>query len=136
MPQSFVKVYAFTAFHFTVLGFDTLQKYLSLTENTDFQRAYHRGKSCARPALVVYSNKNRVGVCRVGITTSKKIGNAVERNRSRRVIRAAFRAVSEEYTFKGNFDFVLVARSKTKYLKTEKVRLAMVECLREVGAID
>lgn len=113
-----------------------MQKYLSLTENSDFQRAYHRGKSCARPALVVYSNKNRVGVCRVGITTSKKIGNAVERNRSRRVIRAAFRAVSSEYTFKGCFDFVLVARSKTKYLKTEKVRLAMVECLREVGAIE
>lgn len=77
-----------------------------------------------------------MGVCRVGITTSKKIGNAVERNRSRRVIRAAFRAVSSEYTFKGCFDFVLVARSKTKYLKTEKVRLAMVECLREVGAIE
>ena len=136
MPQSFVKVYTFTVVHFTVLGFDTLQKYLSLTEYSDVQRAYHRGKSCARPALVVYSNKNRVGVCRVGITTSKKIGNAVERNRSRRVIRAAFRAVSEEYTFKGNLDFVFVARSKTKYLKTEKVRLAMVECLREVGAIE
>lgn len=124
--------------YFTLLCWDLifLQKYLSLTENTDFQRTYHRGKSCARPALVVYSNKNRVGVCRVGITTSKKIGNAVERNRSRRVIRAAFRAVSNEYTFKGNFDFVLVARSKTKYLKTEKVRLAMVDCLREVGAIE
>ena len=67
---------------FTLLCQDLifLQKYLSITENTDFQRAYHRGRSCARPALVVYSNKNRVGVCRVGITTSKKIGNAVERN--------------------------------------------------------
>ncbi len=113
-----------------------MQKYLSLTENTDFQRAYYRGKSHARPALVVYSNKNRVGICRVGITTSKKIGNAVERNRSRRVIRAAFRDVCQQYNFKGNFDFVFVARSKTKYLKTEKVRLAMVECLREVGAIE
>ncbi len=136
MPQSLAKVYPLQLF--TLLCWDLifLQKYLSLTENTDFQRAYHRGKSCARPALVVYSNKNRVGICRVGITTSKKIGNAVERNRSRRVIRAAFRAVSNEYRFKGNFDFVLVARSKTKYLKTEKVRLAMVECLREVGAIE
>ena len=112
-----------------------LLKYLSLTENTDFQRAYHRGKSCARPALFVYSNKNRVGVCRVGITTSKKIGNAVERNRSRRVIRAAFRAVSNEYQFKGNFDFVFVARTKTKYLKAHQVEKAMTELLEKVGAV-
>ena len=41
-----------------------------------------------------------------------------------------------EVSTKADYDFVLVARSKTKYLKTEKVRLAMVDCLREVGAIE
>ena len=56
-----------------------MQKYLSLNQNTDFQRTYYRGKSSAKPALVVYCLKNRVGICRVGITTSKKTGNAVER---------------------------------------------------------
>ncbi len=112
-----------------------MQKYLSLNENTDFQRAYHRGKSCARPALVVYSLKNRVGVCRVGITVSKKIGNAVERNRSRRIIRAAFQNIFKTYGISGNYDFVFVARTKTKYLKTPQVEKAMEELLREVGAI-
>lgn len=112
-----------------------MQNYLSLNENTAFQRVYYRGKSSAKPALVVYALKNRVGICRVGITTSKKIGNAVERNRSRRIIRAAFQSVVKNYSISGNYDLVFVARNKTKYLKTPQVEKAMVEVLKEVGVI-
>ena len=112
-----------------------MQKYISLNVNSDFRRVYHRGKSCAKPALVVYSLKNRVGICRVGITVSKKIGNAVERNRSRRIIRAAFQSVIGEEEFKGTYDFVFVARTKTKYLKSTQVEKAMRDCLKEVGVI-
>ena len=39
------------------------------------------------PVVVTYVLKNRAGTVRVGITTSKKIGGAVQRNRARRVIR-------------------------------------------------
>lgn len=112
-----------------------MQKYLSLNENTAFQRVYYRGKSSAKPALVIYALKNRVGICRVGITTSKKIGNAVERNRSRRIIRAAFQSIMKTYDINGSYDIVFVARAKTKYLKTPQVEKAMAELLKEVGVI-
>ena len=79
--------------------------------------------------------KNRVGICRVGITVSKKVGNAVERNRSRRIIRAAFRSVMSSYEPEGTYDFVLVARTKTKYLKSTHVEKALIECLGQVGVI-
>ena len=118
-----------------MLGSDFLQKYISLNVNSDFRRVYHRGKSCAKPALVVYSMKNRVGICRVGITVSKKIGNAVERNRSRRIIRAAFQSVMSRYELEGTYDFVLVARTKTKFLKTGDVEKALTECLKQVGVL-
>lgn len=111
-------------------------QYQSLKENTHFQRVYYRGKSSAKPALVVYCLKNRVGICRVGITTSKKIGNAVERNRSRRIIRAAFQSVYKNYVFRADYDIVLVARGKTKYLKSHQVEKAIISCLRELGAIE
>ena len=66
---------------------------VSLKENRDFRRLYTRGKSFVSPSLVTYVMKNRrSGGIRVGITTSKKIGNAVTRSRARRVIREAFRA--------------------------------------------
>ena len=70
-----------------------MSDFVTLKSNSDFRRLYNRGKAITDPALVVYYSKNRAGICRIGITTSKKIGNAVERNRSRRVIREAFRQV-------------------------------------------
>lgn len=112
-----------------------LQKYVSINQNTDFRRLYYRGKSSAKPALVVYAMKNRVGVCRVGITTSKKIGNAVERNRSRRIIRAAYQSILQDNLIKGNWDFVFVARTRTKFLKSTKVKEHMLECMKQWGII-
>ena len=113
-----------------------MQKYITLKENTDFNRVYYRGKSSAKPQLVVYSLKNRLGVCRIGITTSKIIGNAVDRNRSRRIIRAAFQSVIKEYEFEGRgYDFVFVARTKTKYLKSTHIEKAMRECFAELGVM-
>ncbi|MGN0468138.1 MAG: ribonuclease P protein component [Acutalibacteraceae bacterium] len=112
-----------------------LQNYVSLKQNKDFLRLYYRGKSCAKPSLVVYAGKNRLGVLRVGITTSKKIGNAVERNRSRRVIRAAWQSVLKENNLNGSWDFVFVARTKTKFQKSTQIEKAMTEALRQIGAL-
>ena len=105
----------------------------SLTRNIDFRRAYSRGKVYSNPALVTYVARTRAGICRVGITTSKKIGNAVERNRSRRVIRAAFRAVMPEAN--GNWDIVFVARNKTKYLKSTQLETVIFNHLKQAGVI-
>ncbi len=53
-----------------------------LTENHEYKRVYARGKSAVRPALVLYCLRNKkVKQARVGITASKKIGNAVKRSR-------------------------------------------------------
>lgn len=106
---------------------------VTLKQNTDFHRAYGRGKSCASPVLVTYVVRNRCQCCRVGITTSKKIGNAVERNRCRRIIRAAFSAMKNEC--KDGYDIVFVARFKTKQVKTQDIALAMREHLENLGVI-
>ena len=83
--------------------------FVTLKMNGDFRRLYNRGKAVTNPALVMYYMKNHAGICRIGITTGKKIGNAVERNRSRRVIKEAFRSVHKDV--EGGYDFVFVARS-------------------------
>ena len=79
--------------------------------------------------------KNRVGICRVGITTSKKIGNAVQRNRARRVIRAAFQSTLDAAEFSGTWDLVFVARTRTTRLKSTQVALAMRQALSELGVV-
>lgn len=106
----------------------------TIKTNSDFRRAYMRGKSYANPALVIYLVKNRAGICRIGITTSKKIGNAVQRNRARRVIREAFRQI--DTPFKGNYDIVFVARTKTVYKKSTDIYNVMLTLLSQAGVIE
>ncbi len=107
-----------------------------INRNGDFRRIYSKGSSYANPALVTYVMKNRAGICRIGITSSKKIGNAVERNKSRRLIRAAFHNVYKEYSDKlCGYDFIFVCRVKTRYKKSTEIEKIMLSHLKDAGVI-
>ncbi len=110
-----------------------MSDFVTLKSNPDFRRLYNRGISITHPALVIYYRKNSAGICRIGVTTSKKIGNAVERNRSKRVLVEAFRVVCPDVL--PQYDIVLVARSKTKYLKSTRVAEVMRHIFREQGML-
>lgn len=60
-----------------------MTKFAVLHTNKDFRTLYYRGKSQVHPGLVTYVRRNRLGIPRAGITASKKLGNAVQRNRCR-----------------------------------------------------
>ncbi len=90
-----------------------------IKENYEFRRAYKKGKALVCPYGVIYIIKNRFGITRLGITAGKKIGNAVCRNRAKRVISAAFRACLPE--IKEGYDFVIVARHKILRVKSTTV---------------
>lgn len=103
-------------------------------ENKDFRRLYYRGTSMAADDLVTYALKKKKGACRFGITTSKKIGNAVARNRSKRVIRAAYSQLENQIN--GSWDFVFVARSKTSRVKMQSVLKHMEKHFTALGVMD
>ncbi len=106
----------------------------TLKENKDFRRLYYRGKSAAGDVLVTYAMKSRRNEIRYGITTSKKIGKAVQRNRARRVIRAAFASLEGEVN--GSWDFIFVARGKTSRVKMPVVLNQMQKQFKELGVIN
>ena len=110
-----------------------MEKLVPICRNNDFRRIYARGKSYVSPLVVVYALKNRTKNVRVGITTSKKVGNAVQRNRSRRVIREAFRQLAPRV--RPGFDLVLVARGKTPYVKSTDVRRQLERQLQAAGLL-
>lgn len=108
-----------------------MREYASLNLNKDFRRAYYRGKSIASSAVAVYLMKNREKKCRLGITTGKKIGCAVKRNRARRVIRAAFDELFKSEQLKiglKGYDVVIVARTKATVCKSTQIK----EQLRDI----
>ena len=100
---------------------------VSLKENHAFRRAYSRGKSAVSPYLVLYVRKNGLGVNRLGITVSVKLGTAVTRNRVRRRFREIYRLNEEKFI--PGCDLVIVARgrsvgAKWSTLVSELLRLA------------
>ena len=81
----------------------------SLKLNHVFRRLYG-SSGFANAYLVLYARRNRAGINRVGITTGKKLGHAVVRNRTRRRLREIYRL--NEESFLPGFDIVVVARSR------------------------
>ena len=106
-------------------------KLQTINLNADFRRVYGRGKSRADSVLVSYALRTRRPIVRYGITTSKKIGSAVERNRCRRVIRAAYTRLLPELPRYG-WDFVFVARARTKDVKSTDILRSMRRQLKEL----
>lgn len=111
-----------------------MKQIVSLCRNNDFRRVYAKGKSFVGSLAVTYVRKNRLGITQVGITTSKKIGNAVLRNRSRRVIREAFRQLSPQV--KPGYDLVFVARGRTPHSKSTQVQGQLAKQLSAAGVLQ
>jgi len=80
-----------------------------LNQNADFQRLYRAGAFCSLGSALLYVRPNRLPYNRLGITAGKKIGNAVKRNRAKRIIREAYRAAEPMLPI--GIDVVVVARS-------------------------
>ena len=110
-----------------------MEKIIPICENRDYRRIYSRGKSVVTPQIVIYIFKNRLNKKRVGITTGKKIGNAVKRNRARRIIREAVRVLLPD--MKEGFDLILVARGKTPFLKSTDIKECLLREFKKAGIL-
>ena len=82
-----------------------------LTQRKEFLRAA-RGRRAAMPGFILQAWDRRDGEpVRVGFTCSKKVGNAVARNRAKRRLREAARAVLPDHGRDG-WDYVLIGRAE------------------------
>ena len=97
--------------------------FFSIKNDREFRFLFKKGETCVNYAFVCYFKENRRRKNRCGIVTSKKIGNAVTRNRSRRVIREAFRIFDHDLRLSTDkrYDFVFVARTQTALQKSQKL---------------
>ena len=74
----------------------------------DFERAYEEGCKVVRPEFALFARPNGMTQSRLGITTTRRLGNAVIRNRARRLVREAYR--TQRDGMPQGLDLVVVVR--------------------------
>lgn len=107
-----------------------MKKTTMIRENYLFRRLYHKGKSYVSSCVAVYCRKGGKGN-RLGITTTKKIGKAVTRNRARRVILEAYRLLEDRVP--SGWDFVIVARTRAAHVKMQVVQRELEGVFKKLG---
>lgn len=110
-----------------------------LSRSAEFERVYRHGRSTANRQLVLYTFPNATAERpRVGLSVSRKVGGAVQRNKVKRLLREAF--ARNEQRLAPGLDVVVVARPDALELAEREgldgFDAALGELLARAGAAD
>lgn len=108
------------------------KKYI-LRKNKSFQAIYRAGKSIANKKIVLYILPNGGQNFRVGFAAGKRLGNAVVRNRVKRLLREAFRH-NQHRLLKG-YDIIIVGRQAVVGEKMNIVADALIRIFAQAGIL-
>lgn len=102
--------------------------------NYEFMRVYKKGRYYVGKYITLYVFPNKLPVNRLGITTSKKVGKSVKRNRIRRLVRENYR-IYEDF-IKTGYDCVFVARVSDEIPGFNEIRKEMKFLLKKMDIFD
>ena len=101
---------------------------IQVKKKQDFRGVYTRGKTIVGRSIVIYYKKS--DHTKIGFSVSKKIGNAVVRNRVKRILREICRKNIELFLL--NYKFIFIARPKIKGFSYQQVEKEIIGKLKEV----
>ena len=102
-----------------------------LRRAADFRRVYERRRSVSDGWLIVYGCENGLPYLRLGLSVSRKMGKAVQRNRLRRLYREAFRLTRHEMPV--GLDLILIPRRPEQPTLAE-LKQALPRLVRQLSA--
>jgi ribonuclease P protein component len=96
------------------MGNFSLLKHEKLLNRADFVKLNRSGQRHQTTHFTVILKQNGLNITRLGVTVRKNVGNAVKRNRTKRLIREIFRLNKSE--FPQGYDIVTIAKKDVSYL--------------------
>ena len=105
----------------------------TLRNQRDFARIYKQGKSKGSRYAVILYKKNGLDRTRTAFVSSRKVGNSVQRNRSRRLMREAYRSLAPEIM--SGYDIIFVARNTINGCMEPEVEKVIRRALTECGLL-
>ena len=112
-----------------------------LTRSNDFKRVRRSGKSYAHPLVVLfvfakhpYGMASKAPGVRVGVAAGRTVGNAVRRNRAKRLVRAAMQNLYPKIV--PGFDLVLIARQPLPSATLTQTQEALFTLLSHAGLLS
>ena len=105
-----------------------MKKNFRVKREKDFKEIFQYGISFANRKFVVYQLENQQNHFRVGLSVSKKLGNAVTRNQIKRRIRHILLSVREHLA--DNVDFVVIARKGVESLDYAEMEKNLLHVLK------
>lgn len=100
-------------------------------ENKDFSRIINSGKKCWNDTYSIYYDKNNHDDYRIGISVSKKIGNAVVRNKIKRQIRNI--VDNNKNIYQKNIDYIIIVRRNYINLKFSELEKKYLELMKKIA---
>ncbi|MGT2865538.1 ribonuclease P protein component [Streptococcus fryi] len=104
-----------------------MKKSYRVKRDKDFQAIFEKGTSVANRRFVVYSLEKVQPHYRVGLSVSKKLGNAVTRNAIKRKIRHCLMALGDDLVA---CDFVVIARKGVETLDYQDIKTNLIHVLK------
>ena len=104
-----------------------------LRRKSDFSTIYNKGKSVGDRYVVLFYRKNNLPYNRMAYLASKKVGNAVKRNRARRLLKESVRLSNMEIPT--GYDFIIIARNTITNAKCAEVKRSFESALRRTGVM-
>lgn len=111
-----------------------MNKERRIKKNQEFQEVFKKGQSYANRQFVVYVlEKKEQNSFRIGLSVSKKIGNAVTRNRVKRYVRQSF--LEMEDRIKTGKDYIIVARKPTQEMDFHETKKSLTHVLKRASVL-
>ena len=104
-----------------------------LRSRSDFEALQAGSKSRAHPLLVVRYRRNNLERTRYGISTGRRLGSAVARNRVRRRLKSVLRVLAPDVA--AGWDVLIVARPAASTARQTEIAAALADLIRRAGIL-